>query len=352
MDSVSQGQIPVILRVAAEEQSDTTGCNFVNELARISYAAIMNGEAKLWNSPSKEILIIPQTLKEIEKSSGTRFVDQSIIFIYEYWSNTNKILSSKTTGFLFSNKSAGGSDIEYGYVEFDALQPYFQSERVMSNANGNYNANLAAYVASKNYNYNFLQFAGKVITNREDSRKIKEEYIGSNKFNLSQFASREIPQKKVIWTLDLSTDNVKLKSQNGNKLLAGIEKYLRSNEELFYNLGGDKILNHVQKGKWKVTRIEMSELWKKVDGVISADPIGMTIFINDSSLSEILYRDLIKMDVIVNEQPLLVFLKQLNFNYIIRSINSQEIPRSESYAYQKAIFESDWKRLTDYVSRF
>ncbi|MBK9320453.1 MAG: hypothetical protein IPM91_17715 [Bacteroidetes bacterium] len=101
-----------------------------------------------------------------------------------------------------------------------------------------------------------------------------------------------------------------------------------------------------------MTRLEMNELWKKIDGVISFDPLSMTIFINDSALSEVPYRDMVKMDIKVNEMPFLDFLKQQNFNYIIRSINTQDIPRSESYAYQKALFETDWKRLTSFVAQF
>jgi ribosomal protein S18 len=348
----SSSQIPVILRVSASEQMDTTGCNFVRELTRITYGAIMSGKVKLWNAPAKELFFVPQTLKEIEQSTRTNFMDQDVVFIYEYWTNSNKILSSRTTGFLFSNKNQSGEDVEYGYVDFEDMQSVLLSERVMSNANGNFNSNLSAYIASKNYNFNFLQFAGKVINNKEDSRKIFSEYIGSSKFNLSQFSSNEIPQKKVTWTIDASQDITKVKSQNSTKVLVAIEKYLRQNEEVFFNLGGEKILTHVQKGKWKVTRLEMNELWKKIDGVISFDPLSMTIFINDSALSEVPYRDMVKMDIKVNEMPFLDFLKQQNFNYIIRSINTQDIPRSESYAYQKALFETDWKRLTSFVAQF
>lgn len=347
----SYGQIPVILRVAASEQEDTTGCNFVKELTRVTYSAILKGKVKLWNSTSKEILIIGQSLKDIENSTQTSFLDQEVVFIYELWTNVNKVLESKTTGFLFSNKSPSG-DVEYGYVEYDDLQSVLMSERIMSNANGNYNANLSSYIASKNFNYHFLQFAGKVIDNKEDSKKILKEYIGSNKFNSSQFSTNEVPQKKVEWTLDWSQDVTKVKAQNGNKLLAEMEKYLRMNEEVFFNLGGDKILNHVQKGKWKVTRIQLNELWKKIDGVISFDPLSMTIFINDSSLTEIPYRDMIKMDIKVNELPFIDFIRLHDFNYVIRSINAQTIPRSESYAYQKALLESNWKSLIEFVRNF
>ncbi len=346
------GQIPVILRLEASEQEDTTGCNFVRELTRITYDAIMAGKVKLWNSPAKEILIMPLSLKQIERSTRTNFTEQEVIFIYEYWSNTNKVLSSQTNGFLFSNKTLSGADVEYGFVEYQELQPVFMTERVNSNANGNYNSNLDSYILSKNYNFNFLQFAGKVINNKEDSRKIFEEFIGSSRFNLSQFSSLEIPQKKVTWTVDFSTETGKIKALNGNNMLLSVEKYLRQNEEVFYNMGGEKILNHVQKGKWKVTRLQLTELWKKVYNTLSTDPIGLTVYINDSTLSEVPYKELVKWDVKVGDLALVDFIRLQNYNFVIRKINSQDIPRSESYAYYKALQEADWKNLTGFIQKY
>lgn len=343
---LADAQIPVILRVTRAEQLDTLGCNFVNELTRITYDALINGKARLWNSPQKEIQIMGSSLQEIERTSGTSFTDQEVVFIYEYWSNQNGELKSATTGFLFANKTRTGEDVEYGYVEFPDLQEYFMRERVMSNANGNFNANLASYIQSKNYNYNFLQFAGKVIDNITDSKKIRDDYIGLLKFNQTAFSRNEVPQKMVTWTLDYSSESGKEKFVNGNIFLSTIEKFLRSNEEVFFNLGGDQILNHIQKGKWKVIRIEVHELWKKINGEIMYDPTEVTIFINDKPLTAIPYRDMLKYDIKVGELHWLDVIRVKNFNYVIRSINTQNIPRSEAYAYQKALLEADWNKLS------
>lgn len=343
---VSRAQIPVILRVTRADQSDTLGCNFVNELTRVTYDAIVNGKARLWNSPGKEIQILGSSLQEIERSSGTLFTDQEVVFIYEYWSNQNGELKSTTTGFLFANKTRIGEDVEYGYVEFLDLQEYFMRERVMTNANGNFNANLASYIQSKNYNYHFLQFAGKVIDNVTDSKKIRDEYIGMLKFNQSAFSRNEVPQKMVTWTLDISTDTGKEKLVNGNIFLSTIEKFLRSNEEVFFNLGGDQILNHIQKGKWKVSRIEVHELWKKINGEVMYDPTEIIIYINDKPLSPIPYRDMMKYDIKVADLHWLDVIRVKNFVYVIRSINTQEIPRSEAYAYQKALMEAEWNKVS------
>ena len=145
-----QAQIPVILRVAAAEQADSIGCNFVRELCRISYDAILSGNVKLWNSSNKEFHIIAQSLKEIDASANTSFLNQEVIFIYEMWTHSNKELKSATSGFLFSNRNSKGEDVEYGYVEYTDLQEFLMRERVITNANGNFNSNLASFLNAKN----------------------------------------------------------------------------------------------------------------------------------------------------------------------------------------------------------
>lgn len=100
-------------------------------------------------------------------------MNQEVIFIYEMWTHSTKELKSATSGFLFSNRNSNGEDVEYGYVEYTNLQEFLMRERVITNANGNFNSNLASFLNSKNYNYQFLQFAGKVINNITDSKKLE-----------------------------------------------------------------------------------------------------------------------------------------------------------------------------------
>ena len=347
-----QAQIPVILRVTAAEQADSIGCNFVQELCRITYDAILSGNVKLWNSSNKEFHIIAQSLKEIDASANTSFLNQEVIFIYEMWSNSNKELKSTTSGFLFSNRNSKGEDVEYGYVEYTDLQEFLMRERVVTNANGNFNSNLASFLNSKNYNYQFLQFAGKVINNITDSKKIRDEYIGNLRFNISAFSLNEVPQKLVVWTLDKSTEAPSEKVNHGNELLTAINEYLKNNQEVFFNLGADKLPNFTQKTKWKVTKIEVNELWKRVGGDILYDPLGLIIYINDTPLSEIPYKDLLKLEIKVNNLLLINYIRLKDFNYVIRKINQQEITRSQSYLYQKALIQSPWNKLTYFVENY
>lgn len=347
-----QAQIPVILRVTAAEQADSIGCNIVRELCRITYNAILSGKVKLWNSSNKEFSIIAKSLLEIDASSNTQFVNQEVIFIYEMWTNTNKELKSTTTGFLFSNRNAKGEDVEYGFVEYADLQEFLLRERVETNANGNFNANLAGFLNAKNYNYQFLQFAGKVINNINDSKSIRDEYIGKLRFNVNAFSMNEVPQKLVVWTLDRSAETNSEKVTKGNELLTAIGDYLKNNQEVFFNLGGDKVFNYTQKAKLKVNKIEVSELWKRVGEELLFDPLGLIIYINDSPLNEIPYKDLIKLEVMINNKLLIDNIREKNFNFIIRKINQQEIARSQSYLYQKALLQSPWNKVSYFVENY
>lgn len=345
----ADAQIPVILRVSAAEQHDTLGCNVVRELTRLSYEAILSGKAKLWSSPALEIQITAASLLEIEKASGTSFLQQDLVYVYEYWTKNTGELRSTTSGFLFAGKNRIGEEVEYGYAEYNDLQEVFMKSRLNLNANGNYNSSMASYIQSKRYNYKFLQFAGKVINNVSDSRKIMDEFVGTSKFNVSAFSSNEVPQKMVVWTLDYITDLQQAKALNGNNLLEAIGQYLKRNQEVFYNLGGDRVLSHFNPGSWNVNRIEVRELWKKPGSEVLFDPISVLIFVNDSALNEAQYRDLIRFDISVASKNWMELIREKNFNYVIREINSQEIPRSEAFLYQKALMEGVWTYLTQYV---
>jgi hypothetical protein len=344
-----EAQVPVILRATSSEQHDTIGCNFIKELCRISYVAILEGKAKLWDSPAKEIQLFAPSLLEIERSSQTKFEDQEIVFIYEMWNSVGKDLKSTTTGFLFSNVNSVGEEVAYGYVEYSDLQEACLRSRIMMNANGNYNSTLAAYIYSKNFNYKILQFAGKVIDNATDSRLIKEDFIGNRKFNTSSFATNEVAQKMVGWNLDFGAALTGAKADSSRLFIASLTTYLMENEELLYNLGGDKIMNPVLKGKWKITRVEFRELWKKINSEVLCDPSSMVVFINDIPLTEIPYRDMIKMEFKVGALPWLEFIKSKSYALNITSINNQEIQRSESFIYLKALNTYDWNKVTEFV---
>lgn len=322
----------------------------MEELTRIVYNEIISGHAKLWDSPLKEIQITGLTLQEIEKSSGTLFKEQEVVFIYEYWSNEGKVLKSITQGFAFNGKSKTGEDVSYGYVDYTDVQDAFLSAKINSNANGNFSASMSNYIYTKEFAFDIFQFAGEVVKGVSESQKIKEHFIGNNKFNPSWFTSAEIPQKIVTYYIDFENSIDSKKLLAGKTFISTIQNYLIENKEVFYNLGGDQIITHLQQKKWKITGFTVKELWKKNNNLISYAPISAVIYINDSALLEVPFRDMIKMDIQQNGKSWIELMKEKNFQLIITKINSQNISSRDSYLYLKALQNAEWNKITGYVS--
>ncbi|MEP7265226.1 MAG: hypothetical protein ABI772_12045 [Bacteroidota bacterium] len=350
----ANAQLPVLLRVVSSEQHDTLGCNIVAEVCDLAYKMVMNGKAKLWDSPEKEIQITGATLKEIEKSSASSFLKQPVIYIYEYWSGSGKNLKSVTRGFTFSNKGKAGEEVSYGYLDFQDIQDAVFNMPVSINADGNLNVTMAYYLTGKNYFYHIVQYGTEVVDNITASEKIKMDLTGGlGHFPNSTSSSSEIPQKMVQWMVDGNNNSESQKFLNGRRFFNAIEDFLKENKEIFYNLGGDNIITHVDgKTKLNVTRIEVKEVWKKIDNQVMYDPVAITIYVNDSSLAPVLYRDMIKMDVKVGLKSWVDFIREKQFPLMIEKINNQSVKRAESYLYQKALLTGDWNRVTEYVKYY
>ncbi len=346
----SFAQTPVLLRVVSSEQSDTLGCNFVKELTRIIYNEITANHVKLWDSPAKEIQITGATLLEIERSTETKFIDQEVIFVYEYWTHSGKILKSVTQGFSFSQKNKAGEDVSYGYIDYKDVQDAFLGVRVNSNANGTFSASISNYINTKEYAYDILQFNGEVVSGVKESQKIKTDFIGTNQFNPSYFTAIEIPQKLVTYSINFANSIESKKLLGGKQLANAIQNYLIENTEVFYNLGGDQVISHLQQKKWSITNLIVKEIWKKSNNEISYAPVSILIYVNDSALSEIPYRDMVKMDIQLNGVSWIELLKEKNFQLMITRINAQDIARTEAYLYLKAFQNAEWNKLTEYVS--
>lgn len=341
-----EAQVPVILRVLASEQHDTIGCNVVREIVRISHQEIMKGTAKLWNGPGKEIQILPASLLKIDELSKTSFLEQDVVFIYEFWNNQGEQLTSTTSGFLFSNKNRTGEDIEYGYVEYADLLGAFTRERVDANPNGNFNATLSNYIDSKAFHYNLIQFSGKVVDNVSESRRIRDEYIGKSRFNPSLFGTIEVPKKMVEWSLDPVKETPTQKASAGNDFLRKIDSLMKSNEDLFVELRGYELLHRQSRKNWKVTRMQVKEIWKKVNNEILFDPIEAVVFINDEPLMPMTYQLIVSKGLSIDDRNLVECLRKKEFNYAIRKLNSQEVMRGETMQYQKALLSAPWNNIT------
>jgi hypothetical protein len=345
----NDAQVPVILRVLSTEQIDTLGCNVVRELARIAYSEIINGDVKLWNTASKEIRILPQSLLAIEQSSDTRFLDQDRVFVYEYWTRSSIGVVSNTTGFLFSNRNKFGEDVEYGYVECSELKSALMSERLNINVNGDVRLSLWTILQQKQFHYNLVQFAGKVIDNSADSRQVMNAFAGQLAFNPETDPKSVIVCKDVEWTLQSIRNPEGAKSKAGNALLKAVEQWLRDQEDLFVSIGGYDVLNRQSRASWSLNRIDVSERWSKSPAGMFSEVVSVQFYINDLALNPLNRDGLHETGIRISEDAFESVLSRHEFAYIIRKINGIEIPRTDSFLYQKALEQADWNKISDYV---
>ena len=117
-------------------------------------------------------------------------------------------------------------------------------------------------------------------------------------------------------------------------------------------MGGDLITSHLQKNKIKVTRVEVNEIWRKINNEIDFEPKSMTIYVNDSALTEMSPRAMADMEININETNIPNFLKSKKFNLIITKINSQVIKRKDAYLYYKGLISAEWNKVIEYVVNY
>ena len=192
-----------------------------------------------------------------------------------------------------------------------------------------------------------------MIDNITRSEQIKAELTGgTGRFPVAS-SSFEIPQKIVSWVLDVNDNSDSQKFMNARRFENALQDYLLGNKEVFFNIGGDKVSTHVSdKSKFRVTKVIVREVWKKINKQIQYDPVAVTIYVNDSSLNEILYRDMVKMDLLIGMKSWIDFIREKEFTFVIMKINNQEISRSDSFLYLKGLQTSDWRKITEFVKYY
>ncbi len=344
-------EIPVLLMLNRSDQVDTLGCNFVQEVTALVYQEIIGNRVKLWDSQKKEIQIIGSTVQEIEKHSNVKFTGLESIFLYELWDNNKREVSTKTLGISFIHRGNTNEEVAFGYVDFKELHELFLRTRINTNANGVYSATYANYLLSKKFIFNIAQFGGKPVKTVSESEEIKQNYIRNLKFNETLIGFYP-PDKYISYIIDTFTEGSDKKSVNSKSLSKKLEEYFFKNQEVFFNLGGDRITSHLQKNKLKVTRIEVNEIWRKSGEDILYDTKSVLIYVNDSALNEINQKSVKELFFTINDKDLFSFLRSKDFNLIITKINSQEVKRKDAILYHKALLTMQWNRLIEYVMSY
>lgn len=156
--------------------------------------------------------------------------------------------------FYFSNRTANGEEISYGYVDADPLDHLFRHTPIPTNANGNCYTSFESILTNKYYFYNIVQYGEKQISNLKEAIELKEEV---RKF-LDIKTNPPVFDCKVLWyTIDGLGKEENPGTKASQSFLAALQSFLNENREVFYNLGGDKIRNFMQPGKILVNRMEV-----------------------------------------------------------------------------------------------
>ncbi len=339
-------QSPVLLFLSKQDQVDTLGYNIVNELPMLVYNEIMSGRVPLWDSPEKTIQIKPSSLKRLEVSSGDDFIRARQLFIYELWDLDKRKGDLKTVGFYFSSRTTKGEDVSYGFVEYEPLDSLFRVSYIPSNANGNCNISFYEVLKSKYYFFNVVQVGEKKITNIKEALALKDEV----KLIVNQ---RTVPPdydcKMVEYQIEHNEKDSSETAAKSERLLKSLQLFLNENIEVFYNLGGDKILNFIQAQTVTVSSVEIHENWRKILDRTETELISFRIYAEKEALDILPRADIHEFDLLVDFMTLPDFLNEKEFYFRITKINNQEIVDAQSAAYLKGLKTWKWNQLTEFV---
>jgi len=348
--SVAQ-QLPVLLMLNKSEQNDSTGYNFISSVTELIYAEIIENRLKLWESQKKEINISASTLQTIEKSSGISFRDQETIFIFELWEKTRSEIVTKTAGFSFIHKRNTRDEVIFGYIDFKDIEELFTNKKIHSNASGNFSTTFMNALLAKNYYYHLVQLGDKMVRTTNEGQDLKLSYTRGTKFNQSLLGYYP-PDKAINWIFDTFTDDGDLKSINSKRIGRQLEDFFIKNQEVFFNMGGERIVSHMSRNKIKVTKIEVHEIWRKTGTEILYDPKSVTIFVNDMPLDIISNKNMEDFEFRISESDIFSFLRTREFNIIITRINSEDIKRKDAFMFYKGLMNSEWNKLNQYVLNY
>ena len=345
---VSAEEIPVLSYLQKNHQSDSIKGNLLNILPDLLYGKILNGQVILWDSPKKQIKISAESLKNIENASRTKFSESINLFIYENWNIKKKEVENKIIGLAFTNKDGKGEDVSYGFIDYNDIAVWMKKTPMPSGADGFYKINIDQKIKNKEYNYSILQYGSKIIKTA-DSKKLINETFKERKIVSDAPSIKE--EKMISYSIENTSRIEGREVENSRLFFRAVEDFLKSNEEVYFNMGGQKISSHLQHTKFKVDRIEINEIWKKNDGKIDYAPESIRISVNGNFLEPIGIKELMSWNMQLGFRTADDFIKEKNFYYILFKINEQDIKTYDALKYAKALASEDWRNIIAYSKR-
>jgi hypothetical protein len=336
--------VPVLLQIPFDNQSDTFGFNLVHQLPEICYSLILQGKVSLWDSPKKQINISADGLKALEKGSATSFLKTKFLFLNELWTTDAKKSSYYIVGFSFMNVSKSGN-VDYGFIDFEDIKPHLVKEKIKSNANGSYGVNVLEAIYSRRYFFRLLQFGSSNFKDKEEeSQTIINVMFHPSKKQLNVY---QLPERKWISYAIQRTSNDHV--VNGASIYRFFEQIMSSNRDILFDYGGDRYFTHRFNSELVVSRIEVEEVWIKNRGQIVYYPVHVIVYVNNKKLDPIKISDLTTLGFWFHLKGMEDILKEKEFDFELSKINHTYIAGEESIFYKTALFQTAWSQLSRFV---
>lgn len=340
--------VPALIHLNKAEQYDSSGFNLVTSLTGLLYREISLGNVKLYDGPGKQIQISAEALTQLQISSGTTFETCPDLFIHEYWSSNRRSTTFEMVGFSFVHKNRLNEKVSYGYVELFEIQNLLNTSMIPCNANGSWGTSFEDALLSRNYYFHLVQFGDENFKKEPvKAVKIKQEAFTSDKEIRNQIS---LPQKK-RFLYELTRKRYSTDIDLGNEIIAGIEKVLSKNPEIYFNLGGEKLtpfpdtLFQIP----SITGLLIEEIWVKENEAYISQ-IRIKIFNEKGSLDWVNVNDIDQAGFLVHFESLFSLLGRKPFDYSAQKLNNQDLVDTEGPKYMKALKNAQWSRINEYVS--
>lgn len=333
--------VPVLTHLNKGEQRDTFGFNLVEALPQLMYDLIQEDKVKLWDSPQKGLQISFASLKSIEANSKTQFIKTNDMFFNEVWSSSRKRTRFNILGFSFINKNDKGEQVSYGFIDIEDVFTTLTETQIPTNANGPYTLTYIDALYSRNYHFNVVQFGSKTFKNNLlESLRIKEKAFNHKKKIANKVT---LPTaKKVVYEV--------LKGSKSESFYKAFQSFLNENPEFFYNNGGNRLFTHLSPSVYfSISKIEVTEIWEKTNGITTYSPQSIILYFNNIPLPPISIDKFEKYNIKIDFQDIKSSLRIKGFDYLLKKINTQEIPPAQSGKYIRALENYFWTQITDYV---
>lgn len=336
---------PVLSHVGVSGQHDTFGFNLAMHLPDFIYEQVEAGNLTLWGSPKKQTPLNIAALKEIERSSKSKFKNCSDLFLHEFWDCSKRKLKFVVAGISFMYNS-GTLRKPYGYIDAQEAFRLLASNLMPCNPNAPADLTYWEAINSKRFHFTIVQYG-----RRQFADKPLEAVELKNKiFNGKRKLDPKIPwpdSKLIVYELE---DNYLVDHDYAQYLKKGLEKYFNKNRTLikshdlgnFYDSGD-------YKGYFQVTGLQIHETWSKRGPLLISYVDSMVVYINNKKMRAFTGDEIRSFNLKIRFKSVIDILKEKSFKLNIISINNVLIEPKKQVLYKKGLEDYKWTQLTEYV---